>query len=281
MDFTWTPDSIKSLQNLLTPTEDASDDEQMASGRKPGRVRLDGRADVSSLHLTEAVLQSVDMTSSRLDRQIGTSDNSQIMCLSVRKRSPLSFTQQGTPTAPKFTPGDIGSKKKKKNGSKAGLAFIPTNSLLVVSKPEIKPVDPNAIWEVDEVPEVEDVQDIYDPRPQPEYEILFKQDVTTEDIYLQMGNKTPTTASCEYMVIRVKLPSTSMDQIKLDIKEQFLDLRTPLYSVNLTIFSLLSKLGLHLPNPVRPDSSKAKWDVERSILELTLLNCRDLDFMNF
>ncbi|VDN24448.1 unnamed protein product [Dibothriocephalus latus] len=90
----------------------------------------------------------------------------------------------GSRTAPKFTPGDIGGKKKRKK----------------VPKPEIKPVDPNAIWDADEVPEVEDVQDIYDPRPQPEYEILFKQDVTTEDIYLQMGNKTPTTASCEYMV---------------------------------------------------------------------------------
>nr|VZI12217.1 unnamed protein product [Spirometra erinaceieuropaei] len=186
MDFAWTPDSIKSLQSLLSPTDDTSDEEQ------------------------------------------------------------------GSRTAPKFTPGDIGKKKKK------------------ASKREIKPVDPNAIWDADEVPEVEDVQDIYDPRPEPEYEILFKQDVTTEDIYLQMGNKTPTTASCEYMVIRIKLPSTSRDQIKLDVKEQFLDLRTPLY-----------KLGLHLPNPVKPDSSRAKWDVERSVLELTLHNCRDFDFMNF
>jgi len=35
------------------------------------------------------------------------------------------------------------------------------------------------------------------------YEILYKQSVTTEDMFLQMGNKTPSTASCEDMVVSI------------------------------------------------------------------------------
>ncbi len=33
------------------------------------------------------------------------------------------------------------------------------------------------------------------------YEILFKQDVSAEDMFLQMGAKNATTACCEYMVV--------------------------------------------------------------------------------
>ena len=35
------------------------------------------------------------------------------------------------------------------------------------------------------------------------YEILYKQAVTSEDMFLQMGNKTPLTSSCEDMVVSV------------------------------------------------------------------------------
>lgn len=40
-----------------------------------------------------------------------------------------------------------------------------------------------------------------DPRPQPDYDIIFKQSVGTEDVYLGMGAKNPSTASCESMVV--------------------------------------------------------------------------------
>ena len=33
------------------------------------------------------------------------------------------------------------------------------------------------------------------------YEIIYKQAVTSEDMFLQMGNKTPSTASCEDMLV--------------------------------------------------------------------------------
>lgn len=37
------------------------------------------------------------------------------------------------------------------------------------------------------------------------YDILYSQAVTSEDIFLQMGNKTPATSSCENMTVSVVL----------------------------------------------------------------------------
>lgn len=65
------------------------------------------------------------------------------------------------------------------------------------------------IWDIDDVPEgiVYDTKD--DPRIQPDYDISYKQKITTEDIFLQMGNKTPATASCEEMMVIILLRSIS------------------------------------------------------------------------
>jgi hypothetical protein len=62
---------------------------------------------------------------------------------------------------------------------------------------------------------------------QPEYEIVYKQKVTSEDIYLQMGNKTPATASCEDMIVKIKLPGVSkLADIDVNLYDKFLDCRT-------------------------------------------------------
>lgn len=66
-----------------------------------------------------------------------------------------------------------------------------------------------------------------DPRPQPDYEILYKQSLTSEELFLQMGNKTPATASCEDMLIKIKLPGVEkLSEIDVEIFEKFLDCRT-------------------------------------------------------
>ncbi len=57
--------------------------------------------------------------------------------------------------------------------------------------------------------------------------MVFKQSVGAEDVFLGMGNKNPTTASCEELMVRIKLPSTKTKDIDLDITEDFVDCRTP------------------------------------------------------
>lgn len=134
-------------------------------------------------------------------------------------------------------------------------------------KPATKPKD---IWDTDEVAEGAEYEDIHDTRPQPEYDILYKQAISSEEMFLQMGNKTPATSSCEDMVVKITLPNTKIGDVKLDVKKKFLDVRAPRY-----------KLGLHLPHPCDHENGKAQWDGTKSLLIVTLRMTRDYDFMNF
>ncbi|XP_074863922.1 dynein axonemal assembly factor 6 [Carettochelys insculpta] len=135
---------------------------------------------------------------------------------------------------------------------------------------QVKSGNSKDIWNTDEVPEGSEFDDIWDPREQPEYEILFKQQVGAEDIFLGMSRKDPSTACCEGMLIKIKLPDTKSSNITLDIQDKILDLRTP-----------KKKLLLHLPHPVDSKNGKACFFSEKETLEVTLRMKRELDFINF
>lgn len=112
-----------------------------------------------------------------------------------------------------------------------------------------------------------------DSLPSPEYEIIYKQRVNTEDVFLQMGNKNPSTASCEDIVIKVHLRNEiaeSSSQMQLDVEENKLTLCTRSYL-----------LKLPLPQPIDPDKGSARWDVESETFTITLKMKRELDFVNF
>ncbi|XP_032628101.1 dynein axonemal assembly factor 6 [Chelonoidis abingdonii] len=136
--------------------------------------------------------------------------------------------------------------------------------------PDVKSGNSKDIWNTEEVPEGSEFDDIWDPREQPEYEILFKQQVGAEDIFLGMSRKNPSTACCEDMLIKIKLPDTKSSDITLDIQDKILDLRTP-----------KKKLLLHLPHPVDSKSGKACFISEKETLEVTLRMKREFDFINF
>ncbi|GAA6227877.1 protein PIH1D3 [Lates japonicus] len=124
------------------------------------------------------------------------------------------------------------------------------------------------IWSEEEVAEGSQYDDLTDPRPQPEYEIILKQSVGTEDLFLGLSGKDPSSMCCEAMLVKIKLPDTKATDVVLDVKEKFLDLRTPKY-----------KLGLHLPHPIHSQEGKAQFFSERQELEVTLLLKRSMDFI--
>uniref|UniRef100_A0A1A8NPA0 PIH1 domain containing 3 n=4 Tax=Nothobranchius TaxID=28779 RepID=A0A1A8NPA0_9TELE len=126
-----------------------------------------------------------------------------------------------------------------------------------------------AIWSEEEVAEGAHYDDVVDPRPQPEYEIILKQNVGTEDLFLGLSRKNPSSMCCEAMQVKIKLPDTKATDVFLDIKETFLDLRTPKY-----------KLGLHLPHPIHSQEGKAQFFSEKQELKVTLLMKRPTDFIN-
>ncbi|KAM6252536.1 dynein axonemal assembly factor 6 [Spheniscus humboldti] len=152
-----------------------------------------------------------------------------------------------------MTPGSIGPVKKETTGT-----F------------QVKSENRKTIWNTEEVPEGSEFDDTWDPREQPEYQILFKQCVGTEDVFFGMSRKDPSTACCEEMVIKIKLPETNYSDIALDIQDKVLDLRTP-----------KKKLLLHLPYHVDSKNGKACFLSEEETLEVTLRVSRKFDFINF
>lgn len=96
--------------------------------------------------------------------------------------------------------------------------------------------------------------------------------ILSEDIYLQLGRKTASSASCEEMTIRVQMPdeTVSIDHMQLDVTANAIDLRTPRY-----------RLRLPLVHNIDPDKGSARWDTDQRVLTLVLRLQREFDFVNF
>ncbi|KDR16238.1 hypothetical protein L798_09656 [Zootermopsis nevadensis] len=129
-------------------------------------------------------------------------------------------------------------------------------------------VDDAAIWDESEIPDVDVDDTSTDPREKPDFDIKYRQAVTPEDVYLQMGGKSAGTASCEDLVVSVQLPGETRGQVNLSVTRQRLDVRSPRY-----------RLSFALPHPVNPNLCRAEW--LNSALEITLRMDREFDFINF
>lgn len=86
-------------------------------------------------------------------------------------------------TSPYATPGSIGPRSANNPSTSLGPSASKDSK-------ETQKVDEKLPHEVDS-----------DSRLQPEYDMVFRQAVSAEDVYLGMGNKNPTTASCEELVV--------------------------------------------------------------------------------
>jgi dynein assembly factor 6, axonemal len=78
------------------------------------------------------------------------------------------------------------------------------------------------------VPDVPIEDDVDDGREPPQYDILYKQAVGTQDTFLGMSGKDQSSTCCEEIVIRIDLPGTaSMRELELDVKKTTLRLLSP------------------------------------------------------
>lgn len=98
-----------------------------------------------------------------------------------------------------------------------------------------------------------------DGRLRPSYEILFGQHVGTEDVYLGMSDKTPSSLHCETAVVKVFLPGESVKDVDLDVIATKICIQSPRF-----------KLALYLPNPVDHKKGSARWDASKQILVISL-----------
>ncbi|MPD00460.1 Protein PIH1D3 [Portunus trituberculatus] len=97
---------------------------------------------------------------------------------------------------------------------------------------------------------------ISDPRPQPQYEVTFRERVTPSQVCLpiSMGN-----AGEEDVVVRVELPGELLTEVTLEVTSTTLNLTSPTYH-----------LHLPLPRPVNQRKGVATWDPTAHTLVVTL-----------
>lgn len=118
--------------------------------------------------------------------------------------------------------------------------------------------DPNAIWGQEEIdnhdPDFDD-----DGRAVPDYDVLYKQQVGSEDIFLGMSGKTPLSQDCNFMVLRIKMPGAQLKNIDLTVDKQKIVVHDPTY-----------RLATYLPYPAKDKEGKAQWLAEQDILSVTL-----------
>lgn len=140
------------------------------------------------------------------------------------------------------TPGMIGPPAARAAASKA-----------VKPKP-----DPSAIWDAAEVGDEPD--DIDDGRPQPEYDIVYQQNVSPEDMFLGIDPLRHPGVSCsDGLALRVRLPGCKLADLDLDVRPTFVRVQAPRY-----------KLKAYLPATVDEKRGKATWDKEAEMLTVSL-----------
>ena len=74
------------------------------------------------------------------------------------------------------------------------------------------------IWDTEFLPEGAPAECIEDHRQQPEYDVKFKQNVGTEDVFLGMSGKTE--ASNDEIVVTINLPETKGSDIDLNVTDE-------------------------------------------------------------
>lgn len=130
-----------------------------------------------------------------------------------------------------------------------------------------KAADPNEIWSEAEVRDAGDVDDIDDGRPMPDFDIVFKQNVTPEDQFLGVDPIRHAGISCsDAIVLKVQLPSTKLSDIDLDVRPTFVRISAPKY-----------KGRIALAERVDEKKGDAKWDADKGLLTITLPIVHDWD----
>merc|ERR1712004_134358 len=115
----------------------------------------------------------------------------------------------------------------------------------------------NVIWTPEEVQEA--AEEMPDDRLQPDFEIIPKQHVGTEDVFLGLSDRDGSSNHADSILVKIWLPNTQFKNVELDVKGQAIVVQSPNFYLN--------KL---LPYNVDKDKGKAKFDSDKCLLEVTL-----------
>merc|ERR1719409_1083910 len=145
-------------------------------------------------------------------------------------------------------------------GQGQGKSQAPPNMKVAVKKVE-KKKDDKAIWAESEFKAASGVvvKEQGDDRTVPNYDILYKQDMSAEDAFLNLGDKDTSSDHCTHLILKVELPGAAMKDISLEVLKDRVILQAPKHRLNVA-----------LPYPVKKDEGNAKWDKVKGILSITL-----------
>lgn len=87
------------------------------------------------------------------------------------------------------------------------------------SAPKAKAIDTRAIWSESEIEYAKELQedDTYDGRIKPDYDILYKQSISAEDVFMNLSMKDGSTIHCEAIVVKIILPGATINQVTLEV----------------------------------------------------------------
>ena len=148
-----------------------------------------------------------------------------------------------------LNPGNVDGREKK-------VTAPPNTKIEAKFNHRILTKEKNEIWTEKELIE-ENIKE--DGRPKPKFEVLYKQNVGTEDVYLGLSDKDNSSNSCDQLLMKIYLPNTNLKEIGLEVKEQSVHLTTPNFLLNHI-----------LPYKVNKEKTDAKWDKAKGLLLLTL-----------
>lgn len=119
--------------------------------------------------------------------------------------------------------------------------------------------DKNAIWDDEEIPTEDALLNARDERPCPRYEISYKQSIGAEDTFLGLSDKTPLSADCTHIVVKIHFPGATMKDLDLDVSKN-----------RIMAASKTHKLFTYLPTDVDSANGKAAFDKNKEVLSVTL-----------
>lgn len=93
----------------------------------------------------------------------------------------------------------------------------PTKALEAKSAP--KKADSRMIWTEEEIERAKELEEdeTDDGRIKPDYDILYKQSISAEDVFMNMSMKDGSTIHCEAIVVKIPMPGAKMSEVSLDV----------------------------------------------------------------
>ncbi|XP_071551298.1 dynein axonemal assembly factor 6 [Panulirus ornatus] len=151
-----------------------------------------------------------------------------------------------------MTPGDLAGSSSTISRRDQTQLTRPTASKVASAQTDLL----GDIWKVEEVM-VGHLEETCDPRPQPKYEVNYRQRVSASHVYLPMSSLGM--SGEEDLIVRVELPGDLLTDVNLEVTCNTLRLDSPGHY-----------LHFHFPQPVDQHKGVATWDPTTHTLVVTL-----------